>query len=133
MIIHNLRSIRILINTICQQHYSHERRNKRLAVMERTIDRLITSHETWLGGDNWLADYPDLRAQLIDGLRSLRLLTHPNLNDEDLVLFETHSDVKDRLRLMGEVVSFLIEKAEEAQPVPDVAPIGNRDTGEIPF
>lgn len=115
MIVQDLRTIRITIQSIREQTWGHKVRNKRLVVMCREIDRLIDDHTTF-NNDIWLwGGQADLRDQLLDGLRALRTLVHPSIEDRPLMA-ETNREVRDRLRLLEDLATFLIKKAEEIKP-----------------
>lgn len=144
MIIEDLRTIRITIMAIRERTWGHRVRNNRLRVMCREIDLLIDDN-TRFNNDIWLwSGQAALREQLLDGLRALRTLAHPGTDAPGA--FETNREVMDRLRLLEDLATFLIQKAEEIKPplpAMEVALLAARsegqadqlvsDSDEIPF
>jgi hypothetical protein len=117
-VITSLRTIRIVTEAIVKQTFGHDYRNRMLAVMRREMEVIISKHADF-DGDYYLRDQRDVREQLRDGLQAVALLLHGGGDGDGdpnrVGSFETHRQVNDRLKLLNDLASFLIQKAEEVR------------------
>lgn len=114
-VITSLRTIRIVCEAIVKQTFGHDYRNRMLAVMQREMTVIMRRHSDF-DGDYYLRGRDDVQEQLRDGLRAVAALLHAGGDgdtDPDRNHFETHREVIDRMKLLKDLATFLIDRAEE--------------------
>lgn len=90
---HYFESLKVMLATLIYRQHSHEQRDKHLSVMQSTIESWIDREEkAWHSNTN--QQYRVLRE-----LRACWLMLVPNREHE------THTDVKNRLRLVDEMAT----------------------------
>jgi hypothetical protein len=115
MIHEDLRTIRITLDAIRKEAFSHHYRNRALAVLRNEIDRIQQKNADFRD-DSHLRNHSDVREQLTDGLRALLTLAHDGRDNDFGRDFEDHRQVNARLNVLRDLTTFLITKAEEHLP-----------------
>lgn len=109
-----MQTLIILAKTIAIQQMNHEQRNNRLSVMRSMIEAFMDQHSrfTWYTAADPLTENVTLRA-----LYELAVWRRDH---------ETHTDMKQRLRLFVEVAMYGMEQHSKAEKA-------KRDVTGIPF
>lgn len=88
---HRFESLRVMLAALIYHQHSHEQRDKHLLVMQATVASWIeTVTRDWHGNS-------EQKGRVLRELRACWLLLVPNREHE------THSDVRNRLRLVDEI------------------------------